>query len=514
MKKKLSADSDPHLNARQRAEALLAESGPDYETIDERELKELVHELHVNHAELEIQNEELRIARRELERERERYAELFESAPVGYLVLDSNGTVREVNLTAMEMLGLDRGRVIGRQLSRFVSPGTRSRFFAHLRRLTQTGAREVRELNMTTGDGGPITVRMESVPVLDGAGKIDGHRVAISDLTDRKAAEADRDNARADIQWHKDESVQLLERFRLVAENTHSAIFICDRDRFRFVNSACEALTGQARPTLLTMKPWRVLKPSERADAEHRLNEAIDRESADHCCEMTILSADGRKTPVEITINRVFDGGNPAILGTAIDISDYKHLESELKERLNARTLELTEALRKLDDDMAEAAVGDNPQRSVMAESDSLNARMHSLQTALDVVMNKRENDRKDLETRILSNLRHTVLPELENLRKRTDNPEVHRCLDILEKELSGMASGFSCSLSSNAYGLTATEIRVASLIRKGLTSDEISEHLNLATKTVSFHRTNIRKKLGLKDRKDNLQRHLLSLDE
>ena len=515
MKKKPPAtDSDPHLNARQQAEALLAESGTDYEAIDERELKELVFELHVNHAELEIQNEELRGGQRELERERERYAELFESAPVGYFVLDSSGTVREVNLTAVEMLGVERRQVIGRQLSRFVSPNTRSRYFAHLRSLTQTGTREARDLDMIVSDGGTMTVRMESKPVRNDDADIGSFRITISDISGRKAAEADRDSAWTEIQRQKDENSHLLERFRLMAENTHSAIFICDRNRFRFVNTACEALTGQARAILLTTKPWRVLKPTERADAEHRLHEALDQERDGQSCEMTVLSADGRETPVEITINRVFDGGNPAVLGTAIDISEHKRLESELKERLDDRSRELTEVLRNLENDAAEAAASGNPQGSLLEETHVLNAQIDSLQTALNVVMNKRDNDLQTLENRILSNLRHTVIPELENLRQRTDNPEVHRCLNILEKELSGLASGFSCSLALNGYGLTATEIRVASLIRKGLTSDEISEHLNLATKTISFHRTNIRKKLGLKSRKDNLQTHLLSLNE
>ena len=60
----------------------------------------IVHELRVHQVELEMQNDELRKAQVELEQSRSKYAELFDFAPVGYLVFDANGLVVEANLTA------------------------------------------------------------------------------------------------------------------------------------------------------------------------------------------------------------------------------------------------------------------------------------------------------------------------------------------------------------------------------------------------------------------------------
>ncbi|MFH1569820.1 MAG: PAS domain S-box protein [Gemmatimonadota bacterium] len=110
---------------RRRAEARLraplpGEREPATGTV--AQIRELLHELHTHQVELELQNEDLRRAQLALVEARDRYADLYDFAPVGYLSLDARGQVEETNLRAAEMLGLARDGLVGQPLAGFLAP--------------------------------------------------------------------------------------------------------------------------------------------------------------------------------------------------------------------------------------------------------------------------------------------------------------------------------------------------------------------------------------------------------
>jgi DNA-binding CsgD family transcriptional regulator len=84
--------------------------------------------------------------------------------------------------------------------------------------------------------------------------------------------------------------------------------------------------------------------------------------------------------------------------------------------------------------------------------------------------------------------------------------------VNILESNLNDIVSPFLNRLSSKYLKLTPTEIRVANLVKEGKTTKDIAEIMNLAKKTIDSYRENIRRKLGLKNKKTNLRTHLLSV--
>jgi DNA-binding CsgD family transcriptional regulator len=100
----------------------------------------------------------------------------------------------------------------------------------------------------------------------------------------------------------------------------------------------------------------------------------------------------------------------------------------------------------------------------------------------------------------------------LEKLKNCTLNERQVSYLAVLESNLLEVISPFARKMSSKYLNLTASEIQVANLILEGKQTKEIASLLNLSAKTIEVHRKNIRKKLGLRNKKENLRTHLLAL--
>lgn len=146
--------------------------------------KELQHDLQVHQIELEMQNRELRDAQLELRTAHDRYADLYDFAPVGYMTLDPRGKILEINLTGAAMLEAERRHIVGQQFAAWlVSAADVSDFFAHLRKSLQPSPRTTAELHLKRRDRKALTVRLESVAGADGC------RTVVTDITDLKERE-------------------------------------------------------------------------------------------------------------------------------------------------------------------------------------------------------------------------------------------------------------------------------------------------------------------------------------
>ena len=132
--------------------------------------------------------------------------------------------------------------------------------------------------------------------------------------------------------------------------------------------------------------------------------------------------------------------------------------------------------------------------------------------TALKDLLKRRDEDRSELGEKVLLNIRELVAPYLEKLKKSGLDDRQKAYADILESNLTDIISPFSRTLSLKYLSLTPREIQVANLIKQGKRTKEIADVLNLSSRTIRAHRENIRKKMGLKNKKVNLRTHLLSL--
>jgi PAS domain S-box-containing protein len=130
--------------------------------ISERDLERLVHELEVHQIELEMQNEELRESRVELESALARYTEIFDFAPIGYLTIGLDGTLHEINHSAARLLRRARAEMLGRRLDSMVVPRDRPLFSELLRRAVESETSESCELELFRVDGSVVRVKLLS----------------------------------------------------------------------------------------------------------------------------------------------------------------------------------------------------------------------------------------------------------------------------------------------------------------------------------------------------------------
>jgi len=140
--------------------------------------------------------------------------------------------------------------------------------------------------------------------------------------------------------------------------------------------------------------------------------------------------------------------------------------------------------------------------------------RLQEMNTALEVLLRKREQDKTIIQKRILVNLKRLVAPHLDALAGTRLSERQRFLVDILKSNLSEVISPFSERLTSVQIDLTRTELEVANLIRLGKSTSQVAAALNISYKTAETHRWRIRKKLGLTHKKANLMSYLSRLQD
>ncbi|MDD3846923.1 MAG: LuxR C-terminal-related transcriptional regulator [Syntrophorhabdaceae bacterium] len=146
------------------------------------------------------------------------------------------------------------------------------------------------------------------------------------------------------------------------------------------------------------------------------------------------------------------------------------------------------------------------------AELGVKSAHLEEMNAALKVLINERKRDSAELEEKIVTNINRLVVPYIEKLKKCSLPPYSMTYVDIIEDNLRDLVSPFLQKLGLKCAFLTPTEMRIADLIRSGRSTKQIAEVLNMEPGAVNFHRTNIRKKLGINKVKINLMSYLSSL--
>ncbi|RJP78740.1 MAG: helix-turn-helix transcriptional regulator [Desulfobacteraceae bacterium] len=134
--------------------------------------------------------------------------------------------------------------------------------------------------------------------------------------------------------------------------------------------------------------------------------------------------------------------------------------------------------------------------------------------TALKVLLQQHEMDKRDMEDRFVSNVRSFVMSYLEKLKDANPTPRQQQYIEIIEGHIRDILSPFLKRMSVLHQHLTPQEIKVASFVKEGRPTKEIADILRISSNAVDYHRKNIRKKLGLRHKSTNLQSFLMNVAE
>lgn len=185
----MKAKNPPNSALRKKAEAQI--KNPPLSTLDltMEKAKIMMHELEVHQIELEMQNQELREAQQQLEKARDEYCDLFDFAPVGYLILNEKGVINNINLTACHLFGIDRLHIKGKPFSAYLSKGEANTFFLSLRQAFKTGTLPTLEFKIKRKDNTYFNALMNGT--IDTNQNINGPvcRVAMQDITEIRKME-------------------------------------------------------------------------------------------------------------------------------------------------------------------------------------------------------------------------------------------------------------------------------------------------------------------------------------
>ena len=301
---------------RRRAEELLKDSNPKgCIPAAPADLQRLVHELSVHQIELEMQNEELRQARSELEAYLSQYTDLYDFAPVGYFTLEHNGAIIQANLTGAHLLGVDRSKLASLPFGLFISAEYRPILNTFLEKVFKSEAKETCEVVIRKEGMEPLQVHIEGRPLENGQ----QCRIAVVDISERKQAE---DKLRASNKWHKD-----------LLEQTSDWVWEIDPEiRYTYTNPRIFEIMGYSSAEEIIGKTlFDFMKPEEAEKAKMFFEDIMLRKESFALFNNTILHPDGQPVFFETSGIPFFDeqGCLLGYRGISRDVTARKDAEAE-----------------------------------------------------------------------------------------------------------------------------------------------------------------------------------------
>ena len=421
------------------------------------------------------------------------------ASPLAILAIDPESKVTLWNPAAEKIFGWIEQEVLGQYLP--IVPPDKSAEHQKLRKRafsgdTFTGVEVVRQRK----DGTAIDVSLSTAPVYDSDGRIKSMMTVVQDITERKRSEeALRESE---------------ELYSSLFKNNHSVMFLINPENAAIVDAnpaACsfygwshEELTSKRITDINTLEREQVFQEMKRAQSR-KVQHFLFRHRL----------ANGEVRDVEVYSGPITIDGKQLLYSIIHDISERRLAEEELQKahsRLEQRAVELSQLNEKLKQEIEERKQFEQKLRKREAELETKANELEEVNVALRVLLKRRDEDKTELGEKILCNVRELVLPYVERLRKAELTSQCAAYVNILESNLNDIISPFALKLSSKLLGLTPTEIQVANLIKEGKTTKDIAVMLNLSPRTVEFHRNNIRKKMGIKNKKANLRSHLQSM--
>lgn len=437
-------------------------------------LEELVKE---RTARLELEIKERERAEATLRESEARFRKFAEEASYEGIIFQEGGVIVDVNETLAKMSGYSREELMGMDVLKLVAPGFRSIIKAHIK----SDHEEDYEIVACRKDGTmvPVEMHVKPIPYLGKMMRV----AAVRDITERKK------NEEALLAAHQ--------RSLDIIEFLPDATFVVDRQgKVIAWNRTMEAMSGVKKDEMLGKGNYAHAIPlygrprAMMADLLLRSDAKMEN-SYEH------LERKGNTFFGEGYVPCIYGGKGGHVWGTASLLFDRR-----------GNVVGAIESIR----DMTERREMESALRQREKELEAKSHDLEEMNTALRVLLRRREEDQKEFGANVLSNLRELVFPYVEKLRNSRLDELQKTYIGILESHLQDIAAPFFSNLSSEFVHLSPMELQIASLIKAGKRNKEISEILGVSLSTILTHRYHLRTKLGVRNKNINLVSYLKSI--
>jgi len=421
----------------------------------------------------------------------ERYKELFDRSLDCIYLHDFDGNFINANTAALDLLGYTKKEITSLNFASFLKEDELLKAFNVMVEVMQQGVQsDLSEYTLKKKNGDYVIIQAKG-SLLYKDGKPYAIMGTARDITKYKQAEE---------KLRKSES-----RYRLLAENVSDIIWVRGMDmKLEYVSPSVEKVRGYTPEEAMAQSIEEVLTPESAKKASYLFSQIVqnkyDEPTDQYLVELEHHCKNGQAIWLELRISWMYDsnGERSGILGVSRNITERKKADEKLMklhEELEKRVKNRTRDLAKANSELEEKTVN-----------------LKEANTALKFLLKRRDEDQAEIEDKILANVNELIMPLIDTMRGTKLDERQSTWLEILETNLKDIISPFSRGMSSKYWRLTPIEFQVASFIKNGKTTKEIAELLHVATSTINTHRDNIRKKLGIKNRKINLKTYLSDL--
>jgi len=439
-----------------------------------------------------------------------------ESTADGILVVDEKGQVTHTNKRFAQLWQIPDELIRTREDKKLLD------FVLAQLKEPEVFLSKVQALYKTSDEGfdvidfkdGRVFERFSSPLIRDG--QIAGRVWSFRDITDRKRAERALRESEG--------------KFRFLAEKMVDIVWTIDRNfQTTYVSPSIENVLGFTPEERKRQSLEEMITPESLQKVQAMFLEELKRDehgtvdpNRSVTIEVEYYRKDGSSVWMENIVKAIRGPGGEVVgmHGVSRDITDRKDMEEKLlkaherlEQRVEERTAEIVAANAKLKQDAIEREIAQKELKKREQKLELQTRKLGEINTALKVILEKRNEDKVKIEEKVRLNINEMILPYLEKLRKSPLNELQQSYLDILDSNLNEITSPFYQRMASNFYHLTPKEIQIAGLIKQGKTTKEIAELLQSSPRAIEFHRNNLRKKFGLTKTRTNLVTHLLTLN-
>jgi len=439
------------------------------------------------------------IAQEELRESKERFRNLTETTSDWIWEVDIDGRYTYVSPKIYDILGYKQEEIIGKTPFDLMPPDEVDRVSRIFNNIvaTQQPVNCLENINLHK-DGHPVVLETSGVPIFDSDGSFSGYRGVDRDITERKKNE--------------ETLRQSEERYRVLAENNKVGIWQTTLDgRTLYINPAMCQMLEVENPEEVYGKPYcsffnvesRKIIKQEATKREKRLSSTY---------EVKLQGKNGTEREVMVTGAPIFLSEDKihSSIATFTDITNLKKIEKELmkaheelEHKVYERTVDLEKALEELKRDEEKLT-----EQKLALEL--LNKELLETNLAVSVLAKNIDRKKEELEKKVYKICTSKLMPILRRLQKDEYCKKREADIELIINYLDEIIRDTPI-INNISVNLTEQEMRLAMLIRNGLTSQQIADSLCISLQTVKTHRRNIREKLNLKNKEINLASYLKS---